>query len=58
MHSVVPFMGCIGWDFAVDEKEEVKLIELNGINNGIKFSEATTGPSFIGLNWEKLWKKD
>ena len=57
MHSVVPFMGCIGWDFAVDHKEDVQLIELNGINNGIKFSEATTGPSFKDLNWEKLWKE-
>ncbi len=57
MHSVVPFMGCIGWDFAIDYKEDVQLIELNGINNGIKFSEATTGPSFIDLNWKKLWKE-
>lgn len=56
MHSVIPFMGCLGWDLTVDNLEEIQLIEVNGINNGIKFSEATTGPCFKGLNWENLWK--
>jgi len=57
MHSVIPFMGCIGWDLTVDNLEQVQLIELNAINNGIKFSEATTGPCFKDLNWENLWKQ-
>ncbi|WP_298550693.1 sugar-transfer associated ATP-grasp domain-containing protein [uncultured Algibacter sp.] len=57
MHSEIPFIGCIGWDFAIDKFEEVQLIEWNGRHNGIKFSEATTGPCFKGLNWENLWKQ-
>ena len=56
MHSVTPFMGCLGWDLIIDNTEKVQLIEVNGINNGIKFSEATTGPCFKNLNWENLWK--
>lgn len=57
MHSTIPFMGCLGWDLTVDNLEEVQLIEVNGINNGIKLSEATSGPCFKGLNWENLWKQ-
>lgn len=56
MHKVIPFMGCLGWDLTVDNLEKVQLIEVNAINNGIKFSEATTGPCFRNLNWENLWK--
>ncbi|MBV7268522.1 sugar-transfer associated ATP-grasp domain-containing protein [Winogradskyella luteola] len=58
MHGSIPFMGCIGWDMAVDKFGEAQLIEWNGNNNGIKFSEATTGPCFKGLGWEKLWKEN
>jgi len=56
MHHEIPFMGCIGWDLAVDKLGEVQLIEWNGLNNGIILSEATTGPCFKGLSWENLWK--
>jgi len=44
-------------DLTVDNLEQVQVIEVNGINNGIKFSEATTGPCFRNLNWENLWKQ-
>lgn len=54
MHKKLPFMGCIGWDFSVDKNETVQFIELNAINNGIKFSEATSGPNFKALQWETL----
>lgn len=57
MHSIVPFMGCLGWDLTVDNLEKVQLIEVNGINNGIKLSEAANGPCFKNLNWENLWKE-
>ncbi|MDN3493427.1 sugar-transfer associated ATP-grasp domain-containing protein [Winogradskyella bathintestinalis] len=57
MHSVIPFMGCLGWDLTVDASEKVQFIEVNGINNGIKFSEAITGPCFKDLNWDNLWKQ-
>ena len=57
MHRVIPFMGCLGWDLTVDNLEKVQVIEVNGINNGIKLSEATTGPCFKDLNWSNLWKQ-
>jgi len=57
MHSKLPFMGCIGWDLTIDKFDNVQLIEWNGKNNDIKLSEATTGPCFIGLDWENLWKE-
>ena len=57
MHRVIPYMGCLGWDLTVDDLEQVQLIEVNGFNNGIKLSEATTGPCFKDLNWENLWKQ-
>ena len=58
MHNSIPFMGCIGWDLVVDQSGDIQLIEWNGKNNGIKFSEATTGPCFKGLDWENLWDKE
>jgi hypothetical protein len=54
---MVPFTSIIGWDVAVDENHNVKVMEWNGDHNDIKFSEATQGPCFSDLGWEELWKK-
>ena len=54
MHSRIPFIRCIGWDIVVDKLNQVQLIEWNGSYNDIKFSEATQGPCFKELHWEKL----
>ena len=54
MHSRIPFVRCIGWDIVVDSSNQVQLIEWNGRHNDIKFSEATQGPCFTDLQWEKL----
>ena len=43
----------IGWDIIVDDNEKIQIIEWNGEACDIKFSEATTGPCFLGLHWEK-----
>ena len=56
MHQIIPFTRSIGWDLIVNEKEEIQLMELNGGNNDIKFSEATQGPCFADMGWENLWK--
>ena len=56
MHRSVPFISCLGWDLAIDMFDKIHLIEWNGVNNDIKFSQATTGNCFKGLNWENLWK--
>ncbi len=57
LHKRMPFARTIGWDMSVDENDNVKIMEWNGSHNGILFSEATQGPCFSDLGWEKLWKK-
>ncbi len=54
MHNQIPFVRCIGWDIIVDSSDKIRLIEWNGQHNDIKFGEATQGPCFKGLFWEKL----
>lgn len=54
LHKNMPYARCIGWDVCVDRAERVKVLEWNGNHNDIKFSEATSGPCFVGLGWEKL----
>ena len=56
LHKSVPFVRCIGWDMTVDKNNNVQVMEWNGTHNDIKFSEATQGPCFSDLGWEKLWK--
>lgn len=53
-HLKVPFVRCIGWDVTLDHEGEVVVLEWNGGHNGIKFTEATQGPSFTDLEWEKF----
>ncbi|PAU74736.1 sugar-transfer associated ATP-grasp domain-containing protein [Halomonas salipaludis] len=57
LHQGFPHLGCIGWDIAIDRKEDAKIMEWNARHNSIVFSEATTGPSFKWLGWESLWKR-
>ncbi|HWF61670.1 MAG TPA: sugar-transfer associated ATP-grasp domain-containing protein [Nitrospira sp.] len=54
LHRKAPYTRCIGWDVTVDEEENVRLLEWNAEHNGIKFSEATQGPCFADLGWERL----
>lgn len=54
LHKKVPFARCIGWDVAIDTNGSVKLLEWNAKHNGIKFHEATQGPCFADLKWEKI----
>jgi len=53
LHNTVPHISIVGWDIAVSDTETLELIEWNS-NGDIIFSEATTGPCFLGLGWEKL----
>jgi Sugar-transfer associated ATP-grasp len=54
LHARCPFARCVGWDVVVDSDDEVKVMEWNGMHNDIKFSEATQGPCFAGLGWDRL----
>ena len=38
---------------AICDDETTKVIEWNAKHCDIKFSEASTGPCFLGLGWEK-----
>ena len=58
LHKKVPFIGCIGWDLIMDKNEDIKVIEWNGLNNGISFCEATYGPCFADLGWENIWRHE
>jgi hypothetical protein len=53
LHRKVPHFTIVGWDVAVRENEEIAIMEWSSNRCDIKFSEATTGPCFLGLNWEK-----
>ena len=53
-HRRMAFLGCIGWDLAVDRDGAVKIIEWNGGHNDIVFGEAGQGPCFRDLNWERF----
>jgi hypothetical protein len=54
LHRKIPFARCIGWDVTVDADEHVQVMEWNGEHNDVKFSEATQGPCFSDLKWERL----
>ncbi|WP_170972007.1 sugar-transfer associated ATP-grasp domain-containing protein [Rhodobacter sp. SY28-1] len=53
-HARFPFVRCIGWDVTVDNHGAVRILEWNGGHTGIKFTEATQGPCFADLGWNKL----
>jgi len=55
LHNKVPHISIIGWDIAVSDKEQIEIMEWNA-ECGINFAEATTGPCFLGLDWEKYKK--
>ncbi|MEX0604307.1 MAG: sugar-transfer associated ATP-grasp domain-containing protein [Marinobacter sp.] len=54
LHLKVPFVRCIGWDVILDKDGKVVVLEWNGGHNGIKLTEATQGPAFVDLGWEKF----
>jgi hypothetical protein len=56
LQKSLPFVRSIGWDAVVDRDGQVKIMEWNGGHNDIKYTEATQGPCFADLGWEKLWK--
>jgi Sugar-transfer associated ATP-grasp len=54
LHRKIPFARCVGWDVTVDADDNVQIMEWNGEHNDVKFSEATQGPCFSDLKWERL----
>lgn len=54
LHKKVLYVRCIGWDVTVDREDHVRVMEWNGDYPGLKFNEATQGPCFADLGWERL----
>jgi len=54
LHARIPHLAVIGWDVAIGKDGAIKILEWNGGHCDIKFSEATVGPCFLGLDWESL----
>lgn len=54
LHLKVPFVRCIGWDVTVNSDGKVVVLEWNGAHNSIRLTEATQGPCFADLGWEKF----
>jgi hypothetical protein len=54
LHRKVPQFSVIGWDAIVTPQGKVEIMEWNTNEPVIAFSEASTGPCFTGLGWEKL----
>jgi hypothetical protein len=56
LHRTMMFSRMIGWDVIVDIDGNVQLMEWNGHDNDIRFSEAASGPCFADLGWQNLWR--
>jgi hypothetical protein len=56
LHKNMMFSRMIGWDVIVDEAGKVAVMEWNGHDNDIRFSEAASGPCFSDLGWQDLWR--
>lgn len=54
LHRRLPHFLVLGWDLAFGKDDAIHLLEFNSHHPGIKFSEASTGPIFGGLNFEEL----
>jgi len=58
LHKKMPMVKAIGWDVVIDNQNQPIVMEWNGYSNDIKFSEATQGPCFKDLNWDKIKLKN
>lgn len=54
LHRKILFNRCVGWDLAIADDGSVEVMECNAEHNDVKFSEATQGPCFADLRWERL----
>jgi len=57
IHKRIPHVSIIAWDVSITDDGETRIIEWNAKHPGIKFTEASIGPTFKNLGWENLHKK-
>ena len=53
-HEKTPYVNIISWDFAIDEFENINLIEANMYGHGIWFPQMVNGESAFGDNTEYM----
>ena len=56
LHDQVGIMEIIGWDVVMDAYGKMQLMEWNTGYPGIVHNEMSTGPNFVELGWDALWK--
>jgi Sugar-transfer associated ATP-grasp len=54
LHDRAPHVLCAGWDLCITPGAEVRIFEVNSGHTGVNFSEAATGPIFLGLGFDTL----
>ena len=52
LHARSPQARCVSWDVVVDNKGDVQVLEWEG--GVVSFAEATQGPCFADLGWDRL----
>jgi len=57
LQAKMPFARTIGWDLAIGTDENPVIMEWNGVDHDLFFSEVMQGPCFADLGWEKLWRE-
>ena len=54
LQAKMPMVRTIGWDLMVTSNNKPQIMEWNGYGSSICFSEATQGPNFKDLGWDRL----
>ena len=58
LHDRLPHIPLIGWDATIDHEGRPRIMEWNTGHPGISFLEASMGPNFAGLGWERDFRND
>ena len=54
-HKLTPGLGMLSWDFAIDENENINLIEVNTFGQSIWFPQYINGESLFGENTKYMY---
>ena len=58
LHRRIPQLGIIGWDVAIDESDEIEVLEFNTNHPGVAFTEAAIGPCFTDWDFKRFAQAD
>ena len=56
LHARIPWLGIISWDFSIDSKGQIVLIEMNTTGQSAWFPQMVNGEPLFGKNTEKILK--